>query len=187
MNKNGIYFIWFLILLSLFASTISYSDDAVSSFWTPERMLMATPMPATQAEREFVQSHPSLNGIRRWSFTQFASYVDSPLGKQYVAGEAMRWRYIAALLQKRKIALQSLLSISEDKTQNSSSLDSASDETIKKMLAGKDAEYVFEQMKIWRQQISDRATEVEVLRKAATQKGLDKQAEQAIDAVKVGN
>lgn len=152
------------------------------NYWTSERILMATPMPSIPEQRNFISSHPPLETIRTWSLNQFKTYIQSPLGLQYVAEEAIRWRDIAVLLQKRKIALLHVLSLSESTSQSpATQLDSTSLETVKQMLAGTDVSLVFEKMKILRQQIADNATQVDALRKEAEQKGLGAQAAEAID------
>jgi hypothetical protein len=157
--------------------------------WTLEKMLMATPMPMTGEERQFLQTHGTLDGIRSWTLAKFKEYADSDLGRKHITEEAMHWRGNVEMLRKQRKAGDEVLGKHVDATTSRPStltdkqgstpnnLDSASLEEIQAMLNKDGVPQVFEQMKSWRQEIADLAPIVEAQRKEAESKGLSEKLE----------
>jgi hypothetical protein len=145
--------------------------------WTLERMLLATPMPMTQEERDFLFKHPALEKIRDWTEEQFNSYVSSDLGTRQAAQEGVRWRELVVMLKKQQFAAASFLKKKLGKKDPilpqsaASPLDTADWEEFRKSLQ-KDPSSAFAKMKEWRQAIAVLASSVESMRKEAEKKGL---------------
>lgn len=168
------------------------SDDTVVSTtntndppyeWTMERMMMARPMPMTGEERTFLSTHPNIDEIRTWKIAKFAAYVDSELGKKSAAEEASRWRDLAkSLAREEKVELELLKKppVSSGTT-SGGALENASIDDMTKMLNDKKLDELFNQMKVWREQISIKAKSVEQLRKEVEAKGLQPQLEQLLN------
>ena len=150
------------------ATTTASATTSDSNFqWTLEKMLMATAMPMTGEERNFLQTHKSLDGLRNWTLADFNLYISGDLGKKHVTEEAGHWQGILKML-KQEAAEQSaglhvpIPAYGEDSEQ----LDT---ETVVKMLKQPDdqkrAQKLFELMQLWRKQISILAPYVESMRK----------------------
>ena len=154
--------------------------------WTLERMLMATPMPMTQEERQFFSTHPTLDGVRAWKVEEFRKYIGSALGKHHAAEESLRWRELVAMLTKQLAAVKPVLGIQQQAQgarPATPEIDGKSIADIEAALSGPAAERVFSQMKILRQEIADQASRVEALRKEAQSKGLGDKFEGALSEV----
>ena len=171
-------------------------DDVVSSVvnpnepafeWTLERMLLATPMPMTQEERDFLFKHKPLEQIRDWTQDQFNAYVAEPLGVRQAAQEGIRWRDLVNMLEKQHKAGAKVLGIKvEDKVRISDGkqsvldqFDKADPDKFEKMIR-ESPPAVFNQMKIWRQDIATLAPKVEAMRKKAEKKGIADKFENAL-------
>ncbi len=173
--------------------------------WTLERMLMATPMPLTGEERNFLASHPPLPEIRSWTLDTFKKYTCSAVGRSHTAQEAARWRDTARMLRRQVAAAGKLLGepgntaagkINKSKAGSQSDKDntgskpayaggtremeSASCKQFETWLSTGDPKMVFDEMRHWRQEIANLAPAVEQYRKAAAASGLSEQLEQAL-------
>ncbi|MDR3613278.1 MAG: hypothetical protein P4L53_06915 [Candidatus Obscuribacterales bacterium] len=167
------------------ATTTSSTSNGEPKFeWTLEKMLMATAMPMTGEEREFLQTHRNLDGVRDWKLVDFKSYISTALGKKHVAEEAAHWKGIVNMLNKQATAGSAFMhepmpSVEKDST----SFTGDSVETISNKLGNEvAAKQMFEQLKSWRQQISILAPFVESMRKKAEAKGTSEDFEKAIQA-----
>ncbi len=155
--------------------------------WTLERMLLATPMPMTQEERDFLFKHPALEKIRDWTQEQFDSYIDSELGRRQVAQEGVRWRDLVVMLKKQQSAGANVLKKKPGKKDpilpqsEAGPLDTADWEQFQKSVQ-KDPTAAFAKMKEWRQAIAVLASSVESLRKEAEKKGLADRFNEAVSA-----
>jgi hypothetical protein len=148
--------------------------------WTLERMLMATPMPMTGEERQFLSTHPNLDEMRSWSFETFKKYVTPPLGNLHCAQEFLRWRDLDKMISDQAMAAARFLKQATPPSRKPSPYDSATMEQVQAQLKGADAVKVYEQMKIWREDIAVLAPKVESYRDLAKSKGVSDQLEQVL-------
>ena len=162
--------------------SVAASHFAGENFkWTLEKMLMATPMPLTQEERTFLAEHPSLDGICSWKFELFQNYASSEIGRHRIAETAVHWRGIVDTLKKQMTAGSKLLKLKPLPLEAvGKNLDSSSLEQIQALLSAKEAEMVFEQMKVWRQDVAILAPFVESMRDQARANGLEDRFERAV-------
>lgn len=177
------------------ASGISDQDGTVSSGvnptepafeWTLERMLLATPMPMTKEERDFLWSHPAIEKIREWNQGQFDDYVSTELGLRQAGQEGYRWRELVVMLKKQQIAAAGVLKRKLTKSEIVSAsprepLDSSSLEQFQPDLK-KDTKAAFSKLKQWREEIAILAGSVESMRKTAEKKGLATKFSDAVSA-----
>jgi len=167
--------------------TVSIKVTGPPKEWTLEEMLLATPMPMTQEERDFLHTHPSLDGIRKWSNAEFEKYISSPLGQKHLAEEAWRWRDLAGMLNHQVAAASRILgkpalpaaAVAPTK-KGEVDLQQASIEQFQAALSTPQKKDVFEQMKKWRQQIADLAPQMESMRKEAQGRGISDSFEEQI-------
>lgn len=176
-------------------SGVSDSDGTVSSGvnpnepafeWTLERMLLATPMPMTQEERDFLSSHPPVEKLRDWNQSQFDDYVSTELGLRQAAQEGYRWRELVVMLQKQQAAAARFLKKKLAKTEivpasPAGPLDTSSAEQFQSDLK-KDTKAGFSKLKQWREEIAVLAGSVESMRKTAEKKGLGTKFSDAVSA-----
>ncbi|MCC7527315.1 MAG: hypothetical protein IT342_02260 [Candidatus Melainabacteria bacterium] len=167
------------------SSVVNSTEPAFE--WTLERMLLATPMPITRQERDFLFKHPALEKIKDWTQEQFNSYVSSDLGTRQAAQEGVRWRELVVMLKKQQSAAASFLKKKPGKKDpilpqsGASHLDTADWEQFQKSMQN-DPRTAFAKMKEWRQAIAVLASSVESMRKEAEKKGLADRFNDAISA-----
>ncbi|MGD9684774.1 MAG: hypothetical protein AB7W16_26720 [Candidatus Obscuribacterales bacterium] len=126
--------------------------------WTRERMLLATPMPMTGEERQFVFSHEALEKLRDWPASKFDEYVSSEIGRRQAAQEACRWRDLAAMLKRQVDRAAEFLGKPAVTTSNGNSdpeLAACDYEKFESLLSSGANKRVFDQLKSWRQSIAD--------------------------------
>ncbi len=174
----------------------SSSDGTVSSVvnpnepayeWTLERMLLATPMPMTGEEREFLHKHPSLEKVREWNQEQFDAYVGSELGLRQASQEGVRWRELVTMLKKQHSAAVKFLKKKPGKKDPvlpesvAGPLDTVDSEQFQKIFR-QDFKVAFAKLKQWRQEIAVLAPSVESMRKEAEKKGQAEGFNEALNA-----
>lgn len=144
--------------------------------WTLERMLLATPMPMTQEERDFLHKHASLEKIREWSQEQFGAYVASEFGLRQASQEGFRWRGLVSMLKKQQTAAIKFLKKKPSKKDPvlpesvAGPLDTADAEQFEKAFR-QDTKAAYVKLKQWRQEIAVLASSVESMRKEAEKRG----------------
>jgi len=165
-------------------TTTSTSNFDPKFEWTLEKMLMATAMPMSGAEREFLQTHRNLDGIRDWKLIDFKSYISTVLGKKHVADEAAHWKGVVNMLNKQATAGSAFMhEPTPTFEKNSTVFESESVDKIQNELDNEvAAKQIFEQLKSWRQQISILAPFVESMRRKAEANGTSQDFEKAIQA-----
>ncbi len=164
--------------------TVSHDASQDPPFeWTLERMLLAQPMPMTAEGRSFLNTHPSLDGIRTWDDAKFDAYLDSDYAKQHMSEEALRWRELAVMLEGQSARGSKVLGkpvATNTKTKCLVDWSKLTVDDLRKMLDGKEKRSVFAQMKVWRQEIAELASKVEAMRKEAETKGISDRFEEAV-------
>lgn len=182
-------------------SSVSGNDGTVSHTvdpnepkfeWTLERMLLATPMPMSQEERDFMHKHPSLEKLRDWTQAQFDDYVGTKMGQNQAAQEGFRWRGLVSMLRKqvkagslvlKKSPIVKGLSETDTDLNPTGSVDALAEISKLEKLIQSDSKEGFAKLKLWRQEIALLAPRVEELRKEAEKKGLADRFNDAVSAV----
>ncbi|MBK9145040.1 MAG: hypothetical protein IPM23_21315 [Candidatus Melainabacteria bacterium] len=145
--------------------------------WTRERILLATPMPETGEERQFVFSHESLEKLRDWPASKFDEYVSSPVGRRRAAQEACRWRDLAAMLKRQVDRAAEFLGKPAVTTSNGNTdpeLAACDHDQFEARLRNGENKRVFDQLKSWRQSIADLSARLDGLEAEAKKAGKEK-------------
>lgn len=144
--------------------------------WTLESMLLATPMPMTQEERDFLSKHPPLEKLREWNQEKFDDYISTELGLRQAFQEGYRWRGLVVMLKKQQTAAAGFLrrKLSKNEVPPAFAVGPLDGSTLEQFQAEmkKDTKAAFSKLKEWREQIAILAASVEAMRKTAEKKGL---------------
>jgi len=146
--------------------------------WTRERMLLATPMPMTGEERQFVFSHEALEKLRDWPASKFDEYVSSPIGRRQAAQEACRWRDLAAMLKRQVDKAAEFLGEPAVTTSNGNTdpeLATCDYDQFETRLNNGENKRVFDQLKSWRQSIADLSARLDGFEAEAKKAGKEEQ------------
>lgn len=157
--------------------------------WTLERMLLATPMPMTGEERDFLFKHPALEQILGWKLSDFEKYTADPLGLKHAAEEGVRWRDLCAMLKRQSKAGAKFFATEKGSKSGEPKLPSdqagsefeRSDFDQFKTDLKRDPAGGFAKMSQWRQEIKLLANYVESMRKKAAVQGRSEEFERAVD------